>query len=232
MQAVILAAGKGTRMAHLTKDTPKPLINLAGKNLIEHKIDRLPKEIDEVVLVVSYLKDKIIKYFGDSYKGRKITYIDQGEALGSAHALWQARGVLKDDFICMMGDDLYSAELINKIVKSDWALHVIKAKSFATTADIQVDADGNFEDAIFDDIGSREGEILLATAFFKLKKEIFDAPLVSVMRSKELGLPHTVFKYIKDKKLKMKVVEDSRWLKINTPDDLISAEKAIVAGML
>ena len=232
MQAVILAAGKGTRMAHLTKDTPKPLIVVAGRNLIEHKIDRLPKEIDEVVLVVNYLKDKIIKYFGDNYKGRKITYVDQGEALGSAHALWQAKDVLKEDFICMMGDDLYSADLIRAVMDNDWAIHVIRTKSFATTADIKVDTAGNFKDAVFDDIGSRQEDILLATAFFKLKKEIFNAPMVSVLRSKELGLPHTVFKYVKDKKLKMKVVESDSWLKINTPDDIASAEKAILAGVL
>ncbi|MFA6445953.1 MAG: sugar phosphate nucleotidyltransferase [Candidatus Paceibacterota bacterium] len=232
MQAVILAAGKGTRMGHLTKDIPKPLIKLGGKNLIEHKIDRLPKEVDEVVLIVHYMKEKIMEYFGDSYKGKKIIYVDQGEALGTAHALWQAKDVLKGEFLSMMGDDLYSRKLLSDVIKNDWAMHVIKTRSFATTGDVQIDAKGYFKDVVFDDMGKRNDDILLATALFKLKKEIFNAPLIRVGGSKEFGLPHTVFQFVKDTKIKMKVLESKGWLKINTPEDVVAAVKAILGGVI
>ncbi|HRH26483.1 MAG TPA: sugar phosphate nucleotidyltransferase [Candidatus Paceibacterota bacterium] len=114
MQAVILAGGKGTRMGDLSKEIPKPMLSLSGKNLLQHKIDRLPKEIDEVVLIVHHKKEVIRDFFSSEYNGRKITYVDQGEPHGTAHALWKAEPVLGEEFISLMGDDVYSEESIKK----------------------------------------------------------------------------------------------------------------------
>ena len=54
MKAIILAAGRGTRMGNLTEEIPKPMLLYKGKNLIEYKIDILPEEINEVLIVVGY----------------------------------------------------------------------------------------------------------------------------------------------------------------------------------
>ncbi len=65
MQCVILAAGKGTRLRPLTDNTPKPLVPVAGKPLIDHTIDALPSAIDELILVVGYLGDQLRAHFGN-----------------------------------------------------------------------------------------------------------------------------------------------------------------------
>ncbi len=65
MQAVILAAGEGKRMRPLTLTTPKPLLHVADKQLLEHIIGALPDEIGEILLVIGYRGDLIQQHFGD-----------------------------------------------------------------------------------------------------------------------------------------------------------------------
>ncbi|HEY3297477.1 MAG TPA: sugar phosphate nucleotidyltransferase, partial [Armatimonadota bacterium] len=66
MKTVILAAGKGTRLGDLTKDTPKPMLPIAGKPVVEHIIDQIKESgITEFALVVRYLREKIEAYFKD-----------------------------------------------------------------------------------------------------------------------------------------------------------------------
>jgi len=95
MKAVILAAGEGIRMRPLTINTPKPLLKIIGKPILEHIIDSFPNEIDEIIIVVGYLKDQIKNYFGSNWKSRKINYIFQKDKKGTAHALWLCRPLLK-----------------------------------------------------------------------------------------------------------------------------------------
>ena len=87
MKCIILAAGFGTRMGELTKKVPKPMLLIKNKPKLAWTIGMLPESIDEVILVVGYLKEKIIDYFGDFYGGKKIKYLEQKELNGSAGAI-------------------------------------------------------------------------------------------------------------------------------------------------
>src|SRR3989344_2665566 len=108
MQAVILAAGLGTRMGELTKRTPKPLLKIGDQNLLERNLENLPPEIKEVVLVIGYLGGQIRKHFGNKWRGRTIRYVEQKEPKGTAHALFICQELLEDRFLVLMGDDLYA----------------------------------------------------------------------------------------------------------------------------
>jgi len=77
MQAIILAAGKGTRLRPLTHKIPKTLVSVAGKPILEHTLQALPPQIKEVVLVVGYKGDHIKRHLGDTHAGRKIIYVQQ-----------------------------------------------------------------------------------------------------------------------------------------------------------
>ena len=63
MQAIILAAGKGTRMRPLTYDMPKAMLPVKGKPVLEYTISFLPEEIDEIIIVINHLGDQIKNYF-------------------------------------------------------------------------------------------------------------------------------------------------------------------------
>jgi NDP-sugar pyrophosphorylase family protein len=91
MQAVILAAGRGTRMNELTTAVPKPMLEVAGRPLLEYKFDAMPEEIDEVVLIVRYLGDIVRRHFGTRWGDKHVTYVEQGDIEGTAGALWSAQ---------------------------------------------------------------------------------------------------------------------------------------------
>jgi len=55
MKAIILAAGRGTRMKPLTDTTPKPLISIAGKPILEHNLEHIYESVDEIIIVIKYL---------------------------------------------------------------------------------------------------------------------------------------------------------------------------------
>lgn len=105
MQAVIMAGGKGTRLASVTKNIPKPMVPIDGKPLLEHQIENLKKSgVDNVVLVVGYLGDVIRDYFGDGQKfGIRISYFTEETPLGTAGALAEIED-LEENFILLFGD--------------------------------------------------------------------------------------------------------------------------------
>ncbi|WP_440770334.1 UTP--glucose-1-phosphate uridylyltransferase AglF [Natronorubrum sp. DTA28] len=112
MQAVVLAAGKGTRLRPLTEDKPKALVEVDDKPLIEDVFDNLLEiGVTELVVVVGYMKEKIIERYGDEYEGVPITYAHQREQLGLAHAILQAEPHIEDDFVLMLGDNVFRGNL-------------------------------------------------------------------------------------------------------------------------
>ena len=97
MKAVILAAGKGTRMKEITKEIPKPMVLIKGKPMLEHIIGLIRGAgIAEFGLVVGYKQSVVQEYFGDgSALGVSITYIEQEVQNGTGAALHLAK-----DYVC------------------------------------------------------------------------------------------------------------------------------------
>lgn len=106
MKCVILAAGRGERMMPLTANTPKPLLKVRGVPLIDHVLQSLPDEIDEVIIVVKYLGDQIKKHVGKYYEGMKITYVT-GSDEGNVYSFLNAGKYLEDErFLLIYGDEI------------------------------------------------------------------------------------------------------------------------------
>ncbi len=108
MQAVILAAGKGSRIYTFSEEKPKPLVEVANKPVLEHNLDQMLGVIDEVIIVVGYKKDMIIERIGHQYHNIKIKYVVQEEQLGTGHAVAVVENEIKGKFLVINGDDLFS----------------------------------------------------------------------------------------------------------------------------
>lgn len=106
MQAVIMAGGKGTRLASVTRDIPKPMVALEGRPLLVHQVENLRQcSITDIIVVVGHLGEVIRDYFGNgSAYGVHIRYYTETTPLGTAAALRYLVDMLADDFILVFGD--------------------------------------------------------------------------------------------------------------------------------
>ena len=120
MKAVILAAGKGTRMRELTNDVPKPMLKVQGKPLLEHIIEGLKTTgIREFFIVTGYRAEVVEEYFGDGSKfGVKVSYGRQVIQDGTGKAPELAKDFVGNSpFILTYGDILVKAETYQQMLK-------------------------------------------------------------------------------------------------------------------
>lgn len=232
MQAVILAAGRGTRMGALTESVPKPMLMVAGKSLIAHKLDALPDEVDEVIFIVGYLGQVIRDTFGSEYNSRRITYVEQEELNGTMGAVALAKPFITGRFIVMMGDDLYGEEEIRTACgTSDWVVVVEKTKSMASGGKVSVDEN---DIVVRIEEGNHHGTAgLMNTNLFVLDERIFGYPMVAIRTANgntEYGLPQTVVGVAQDAGILLHAVYATKWIQVTAPEDLARAEALLQAS--
>jgi bifunctional UDP-N-acetylglucosamine pyrophosphorylase/glucosamine-1-phosphate N-acetyltransferase len=222
MQVVILAAGRGKRMQDLTKGMSKPMLKIKGKPILEHKINMLPKEIDEIVFVIGYYGEHIMNHFKKYFNGRRVTYVFQTNLNGTGGALFLARSILKDKFLVMMGDDLYHKKDLKKLLRHDLAVLGREVDDPSKFGIIKTNSKGNMIEII--EKPKRSKDKLANTGVYILNKKIFDYELVPIGGG-EFGLPQTMAKMAKEYPVKVEAA--TIWHAIGSPNDLAEAEKII-----
>lgn len=113
MQAAILVGGLGTRLGSLTKTVPKPMVLVNGKPFLDHEIGLLKRSgVDDFVLCVGHLAEKVEGYFGDGSRwGVSVKYSYDGpKLLGPAGALKNAEPLLEESFLVTYGDAYLRAD--------------------------------------------------------------------------------------------------------------------------
>ncbi|AKB19824.1 MULTISPECIES: bifunctional sugar-1-phosphate nucleotidylyltransferase/acetyltransferase [unclassified Methanosarcina] len=118
MKAVVLVAGKGTRMEPLTSDCPKVMLRVANKPILEHILNAAVEAgIEGFVFITGYLEEQIKAHFGDGSKwGVSIEYVQQKKQLGTADAIGYAREYVEGAFLVLNGDMLIGQEDLKSLV--------------------------------------------------------------------------------------------------------------------
>lgn len=224
MQCVILCAGKGARMRPLTDACPKPLVVVAGKPIIQHIVEALPVEVNEIVLIVGYLKEQIIELCGDMYLGKRVVYREQkNHAGGTGEALICARDVLHGKFLFMYGDDIHGSTTLAQAIRCPYAILGAHSETPERFGVLVSNEDGTLNSIL--EKPENPPSNLINIGGFVIDQSIFEYS-VSVSPSGELYVTDMLTQFAKDHPVQ--ILEQSLWIPIGYPEDVAKAE-AILA---
>jgi len=122
MRAIIPVAGFGTRLKPHTLTHPKVLLNVGGKPIISHIVEKLLEEkITEATFIVGYMGEKIQNFITETFPTLKADYVEQKELLGLGHAIYQASSTFKgEEIVIILGDTVFDVDL-NQITNLEYS---------------------------------------------------------------------------------------------------------------
>ena len=151
MKAIIMAAGKGKRLRPLTEWVPKPLLPIGGQPVIGTLLTNLRAAgISDVLVIVGHLADKMRHFLGDgSGYGVRLTYREQRERLGTAHAVMQALDFIDGETMVLAGDTAFGPNHIGGLVEfhrqagADVSISLkrVPAERLAATSSVEIRPD-------------------------------------------------------------------------------------------
>lgn len=223
MQAVILAAGRGTRLQPLTDTVPKALVDIGGETLLEHLLRALPKEIHEIIIVIGHLGDQIKERIGAKWNGKAVRYVVQSTLDGTGSALHLAKDLLHGTFLVVNGDDLYGAGDLTRLIAHPLSILLHLSKTPVEHAAL-VESDGRFV-GLETRPPKTEVQRRVCGAYV-LDERFFKYPLVKipVRNHEEYSLPHTLIELTKDAAVHAEFAE--YWHPVGTAEELAQVRAA------
>jgi mannose-1-phosphate guanylyltransferase len=112
MKALILVGGLGTRLRPLTINTPKAMMPVLNKPFMAHVVDHLIEHrVDEVIFTRGHLAGQMERFFGESYRGCRVTFVDESRPLGTAGGIKNCERYLDSTFFALNGDVFSTIDL-------------------------------------------------------------------------------------------------------------------------
>jgi len=212
----------------LTQDTPKSLLKVAGRPILEHIFENLPEEVSEVVVVVGYLGQQIRSYFGNEFLGRRIYYAAQEvnrERYGTWVALLAAKPFLGGEkFLLLYGDDIIDCESIKRSLKHDLAVLVKEVPDPRRFGVVVADESGRILE--FVEKPENPPSRLANTGVNVLDERVFNYPAPRHANG-EFYLVDSVAEMAKD--YPVYIEHADFWFPIATPEDLKRVDESLKA---
>ena len=230
--AILLVGGFGTRLMPLTKNTPKPMLTVAGVPVTEHQIEMAKSAgITEIVLATSYLSEVFIPYFGDGSKwGIKIKYAVEVEPLGTGGAIRNAAQLLdtNESVVILNGDVLSSHNLTEQIRQheangADVTLHLTEVEDARAFGCVPTDNNGRVT-AFLEKMDNPVTNQINAGCYVFNPRVISTIPIDTVVSVERETFPQLVASGAKV----FGYLENAYWLDIGTPRALLKASIDIV----
>ncbi len=235
MKAVILVAGKGTRMEPLTVTLPKCLLSVLNKPILMWQIESLQGLVNEIILVVRSpqtdpTQQAIIDYVQNlqlSIKSIKFNFVVVQEALGTGDAVWQCKEYLIDQerFFVLYGDDVYIAEDLRNLFQNQFAILSQKVNDPEKWGILEVDSQNNLikiTEKPIEFVGNLAncGAYILGKQLFTYQKSLQRSP------RGEFELTDLVSEFAKN--FQVQVVPAIKWLPVSYPWHLLETSKQLL----
>ena len=230
--AILLVGGFGTRLMPLTRNTPKPMLTVAGIPVTEHQLMMAKAAgITEIVLATSYLSDVFTPYFGDGSKwGMSIRYAVEKEPLGTGGAIANAAQLLdtQESIVILNGDVLSSHDLAEQIRQheahdADVTLHLTQVEDARAFGCVPTDAQGRVT-AFLEKMDNPITNQINAGCYVFNPRVLSSIPLATVVSVERETFPQLVNNGAKI----YGYLENAYWLDIGTPKALLKASTDFV----
>ena len=229
MQSIILAAGEGSRMRPLTANTPKVMLPVAGKPLLEEIILRaIDAGSDRFVIVVGYQAERVRSHFGDGSRfGVGIEYAVQEKQLGTGHALMAAESLAADHFLVLNGDVLPDTDSLRAMSREDAAVSAIRVDD-PTRYGVFLEENGVFKSVV--EKSPKPPSNLANAGIYVLNRSVFDALRAMPLSERgEYELTDALNSLAAREAIK--IVNLKSWLEIGRPWDILAANEAMLVAL-
>lgn len=212
MDAIILAAGLGTRLRPHTLQTPKPLLPVQGRPILDWTLGALPKQVERVLVVVHYLGEQVEAYLRQQTHFPQWQVVRQETPRGTGDAVLSCREYLRSpQFLVLNGDDLFAAADLAKLASCSAGVLCYPVDEPRRFGIAFRKADGSLDRLV--EKPDLDGRYLANTGAYVFPSNVFDIPLTLSPRGE-----YEVTQYVDElaDRQAVQVVEASFWLPIGT----------------
>jgi bifunctional UDP-N-acetylglucosamine pyrophosphorylase/glucosamine-1-phosphate N-acetyltransferase len=228
MDAIIMAAGLGTRLRPHTLTTPKPLLPVRGRPILDWALGALPKEVDRVLVVVNYLADQIRAYLQTQKHFASWLAVTQEEPRGTGDALLRCQKVIDSPrFLVLNGDDLYGARDLQALARCPAGLLVHPVDEPRRFGIAFLRTDGTLDRLV--EKAPLQGRQLANTGAYLFPREVFANELTVSERGE-----YEITQYVSalTKQMPVQAIQASFWLPIGTVEAWQEAQTKNLEGEL
>lgn len=234
MRAIVPVAGVGSRLRPHTYTVPKVLLNVAGKPIIGHIMDKIIAHgVDEATIVIGYLGEKIREYILKNYS-IKVDFVEQEERLGLGHAIFLSRHTIsRDPILIILGDTIFDADLTAMVANKHSVLGVHMVDD-ARRFGVAETKDG-FITKLVEKPEHPKSNLAVVGLYYITQPQLLVESLKELIKSNartkgEFQLTDALQMMI-DKGEKMKTFDIQGWYDCGKPETLLSTNKTLLANL-
>jgi glucose-1-phosphate thymidylyltransferase len=233
MKVIIPLAGKGTRLRPHTHITPKPMLKVAGKPVMQYILEDLRRlgNVEQIVYITGHLKEKVEEYARSTFSDIPGVFIEQEVQDGTAGAVALARQYVDQPVLIIFVDTIFDADLsVTKTIDADGIIWVKEVEDYQRFGVVVTDADGNMTKIVEKPktpISKRANIGLYYIRNWKLLYEGIDYVLKQPKNQGEYYLTDA-FQYMIDKGAKIRVIDVEGWYDAGKIDTLLETNRVML----